>query len=120
MCGSVSMHYRTFLFFFISFHSFVDSTVDECSCAFAHGVDFIPASIYLSAVDAKLRTEMGAERMLAEVLEPLRSQYDYILLDTCPSLGVLTINALAAADEVIIATNPQLLEEFRKNNSIKN
>lgn len=84
------------------------------------GVDFIPASIYLSAVDAKLRTEMGAERMLAEVLEPLRSQYDYILLDTCPSLGVPTINALAAADEVIIATNPQLLEEFRKNNSIKN
>lgn len=73
------------------------------------GVDFIPASIYLSAVDAKLRTEMGAERMLAEVLEPLRSQYDYILIDTCPSLGILTINALAAADEVIIVANPQLL-----------
>ena len=73
------------------------------------GVDFIPASIYLSAVDAKLRTEMGAERMLAEVLEPLKSQYDYILIDTCPSLGILTINALAAADEVMITANPQLL-----------
>ena len=73
------------------------------------GVDFIPASIYLSAVDAKLRMEMGAERMLAELLEPLRSQYDYILIDTCPFLGILTINALAAADEVIIAVNPQLL-----------
>lgn len=73
------------------------------------GVDFIPASIYLSAVDAKLRMEMGAERMLAELLEPLRSKYDYILIDTCPSLGILTINALAAADEVIIAVNPQLL-----------
>lgn len=73
------------------------------------GVDFIPASIYLSAVDAKLRTEMGAERMLAEVLEPLKSQYDYILIDTCPSLGILTINALAAADDVIITANPQLL-----------
>lgn len=73
------------------------------------GVDFIPASIYLSAVDAKLRMEMGAEKMLAELLEPLRSQYDYILIDTCPSLGILTINALAAADEVIIAVNPQLL-----------
>lgn len=73
------------------------------------GVDFIPASIYLSAVDAKLRMEMGAESMLAELLEPLRSQYDYILIDTCPSLGILTINALAAADEVIIAVNPQLL-----------
>ena len=64
---------------------------------------------YLSAVDAKLRMEMGAERMLAELLEPLRSKYDYILIDTCPSLGILTINALAAADEVIIAVNPQLL-----------
>lgn len=73
------------------------------------GVGFIPASIYLSAVDAKLRTEMGAERMLVEVLEPLRNQYDYILIDTCPSLGILTINALAAADEVMITANPQLL-----------
>lgn len=73
------------------------------------GVDFIPSSIYLSVVDAKLRLEMGAERMLAEVLEPLRDKYDYILIDTCPSLGMLTINALAAADEVIITVNPQLL-----------
>lgn len=73
------------------------------------GVDFIPVSIYLSATGAKPRTEVGAERMLAEVLEPLRSQYDYILTDTCPSLGILTINALAAADEVIITANPQLL-----------
>lgn len=69
------------------------------------GVDFIPASIYLSAVDAKLRMEMGAERMLAELLEPLRNQYDYILIDTCPSLGILTINALAAADEVIVSAD---------------
>ena len=72
------------------------------------GVDYIPSSIYLSVVDAKFRTEMGAERMLAEVLEPLRSRYDYILIDTCPALGMLTINALAA-DEVIITVNPQLL-----------
>lgn len=73
------------------------------------GVDYIPSSIYLSVVDAKLRTEMGAERMLAEVLEPLKSRYDYIMIDTCPSLGMLTINALATADEVIITVNPQLL-----------
>jgi chromosome partitioning protein len=73
------------------------------------GVDFIPSSIYLSVVDAKLRLEMGAERMLAEVLERVRDHYDYILIDTCPSLGILTINALTAADEVIITVNPQLL-----------
>lgn len=74
-----------------------------------NGVDFIPSSMVLSAVDAKLRIEMGAERILAGILEPLRDRYDYILIDTCPSLGALTINALAVADEVIIAANPQLL-----------
>lgn len=73
-----------------------------------NGVDFIPSSILLSAVDSKLRLEMGAEKMLAQILEPLRSSYDYILIDTSPSLGALTINALAAADEVIITVNPQL------------
>lgn len=74
-----------------------------------NGVDFIPSSMVLSALDAKLRMEMGAERMLANILEPLCDRYDYIIVDTCPSLGALTINALAAADEVIIAANPQLL-----------
>ena len=52
---------------------------------------------------------MGAEGMLSRILEPLRESYDFILIDTCPSLGALTINALAAADEVIITVNPQLL-----------
>ena len=74
-----------------------------------NGVDFIPASIGLSAVEAKLRLEMGTEKMLSSILEPLRGNYDYILIDTCPSLGALTINAMAATDEVIVAVNPQLL-----------
>lgn len=82
-----------------------------------NGVDFIPSSKVLSAVDAKLRLEMGAEKILACILEPLKGAYDYILIDTCPSLNTLTINALAAADEVIIAANPQFwamvgLEDF--------
>lgn len=47
--------------------------------------------------------------MLAGILEPLKEKYDAIILDTCPALGALTINALAAADEVIITVNPQLL-----------
>ena len=84
-----------------------------------NGVDFIPASMVLSAVDAKLRLEMGAERMLANILDPLRDAYDYIIIDTCPALGALTINALAAADSVVITVNPQLLamkglQEFLK------
>lgn len=74
-----------------------------------NGVDIIPSSIQLSAVDAKLRLEMGTEKMLAAILEPLRDDYDFILIDTCPSLGALNINAMAAADEVIVTVNPQLL-----------
>ena len=84
-----------------------------------NGVDFISSSMVLSAVDSKLRLEMGAEKMLSEILEPLREDYDYILIDTSPSLGALTINAMSAADEVIITVNPQLLammglQEFLK------
>ena len=74
-----------------------------------NSVDFISSSMMLSAVDSKLRMEMGSEKMLTGILEPLRGLYDYIIVDTCPSLGTLTINALTAADEVIIAVNPQLL-----------
>lgn len=58
--------------------------VPECLKAFIQskdGVDFISSSIYLSVVDAKLRTEMGAERMLAEALEPIKDRYDYVLID---------------------------------------
>ena len=74
-----------------------------------NGVDFIPASINLSAVEAKLRLEMGTERMLSVILEPLKDDYDYVLIDTAPSLGALNINAMVASDEVIVTVNPQLL-----------
>lgn len=47
--------------------------------------------------------------MLSNILDPLRDLYDYLIIDTCPALGALTINALAAADGVVITVNPQLL-----------
>ena len=72
-------------------------------------MEFVPSSIELSLVDAKLRLELGAETMLSELLKGLKAQYDFILIDTCPSLGSLTINALVAADEVIVPVNAQLL-----------
>ena len=84
-----------------------------------NGVDFIPSSMVLSAVDAKLRLEMGAERMLANIIEPLRDSYDYLIIDTCPALGALTINALAAADGVVITVNPQLLAMMRLQDFLK-
>lgn len=74
-----------------------------------NGVDFIPSSLALSAVDAKLSLEMGAEKMLEGILNPFRDRYDWILIDTCPARGALTINAMAAADEVIVTVKPQLL-----------
>lgn len=53
-----------------------------------------------------MRLEMGAEKMLSNILEPLRDSYDYVVIDTCPTLGALTINALAAVDGVVITVNP--------------
>lgn len=75
----------------------------------SNGIDFIASTIGLSVVDAKLRMEMGSETMLKDILATLKDRYDIILIDTCPSLGTLTINALAASDKVIIPADPELL-----------
>ena len=66
------------------------------------GVDLLPANIELSGLEVTLVNTMSRETVLREYLSSIRDQYDEILLDCCPSLGMLTINALAAADEVII------------------
>jgi len=71
-------------------------------------LDIIPCNINLAVTEVNLRDEMGGERTLSELLEPLRPDYDYIIIDTNPYLGLLTINALAACDEVIIPVSPQL------------
>lgn len=84
-----------------------------------NGVDFILSSMVLSAVDAKLRLEMGAEKMLSNILDPLRESYDYLIIDTCPALGALTINALVASDGVVITVNPQLLAMMGLQNFLK-
>lgn len=68
----------------------------------AEGVDLLPANIELSGLEVTLVNTMSRETILREYLNSIRDQYDVILLDCCPSLGMLTINALAAADEVLI------------------
>ena len=65
-------------------------------------IDVIPANIDLSAAEVQLVTEVGREQILANVLRPLRPEYDVIGIDCQPSLGLLTVNALTAADGVII------------------
>ena len=61
----------------------------------------IPASKALAGADAFI-TDTGKEYRLKEALEPIRGEYDYIIIDTPPALGILTINALTACDSVII------------------
>ena len=66
------------------------------------GLDIIPANIDLSAAEIQLVTEVGREQALAATIRPLRQEYDAIIIDCQPSLGLLTVNALTAADGVII------------------
>lgn len=66
------------------------------------GLDIIPANIDLSAAEVQLVTEVGREQILASVLRPIINEYDAIIIDCQPSLGLLTVNALTAADGVII------------------
>ncbi|MFD0705099.1 ParA family protein [Alloscardovia venturai] len=65
-------------------------------------LDVIPANIDLSAAEVQLVTEVGREQVLASVLRKVKDEYDLILIDCQPSLGLLTVNALTAADGVII------------------
>ena len=75
-----------------------------------HGnkLDIIPSNINLSVTELNLRDELGGEKTLSSLLEPLRKSYNYIIIDTNPYLGLLTINALAACDSVVIPVSPQL------------
>ena len=75
---------------------------DEGIIHHEEGVDLLPANIDLAAMEVTLVNIMSRETILREYLNTVRDQYDVILLDCCPSLGMLTINALSAADTVII------------------
>ena len=67
-----------------------------------NNIDLIPADIGLSAVEVSLVNAMSRELILRSFTESVRDRYDYILIDCMPSLGVLTVNALACADSVLI------------------
>ena len=71
------------------------------------GIDLIPANIELSGMEVSLVNIMSRELVLKQYIERMREEYDYILIDCMPSLGMLTINALSAADSVLIPVQPQ-------------
>ena len=73
------------------------------------GMDLIPSNKLLAGMDMSLFTVEDREKVLKEYLELLKDEYDYILIDCMPSLGMLTINALAASDEVLIPVEASYL-----------
>ena len=75
----------------------------------AEGVDLIPADIELAGLEVSLVNCMNREKMLKQVLDSAKHEYDFILLDCTPSLGMLTVNALAAADTTLIPVQAQYL-----------
>ncbi|MEY2635228.1 MAG: hypothetical protein RIS75_1168 [Actinomycetota bacterium] len=66
------------------------------------GVDLLPAGIDLSSAEIQLVNEVGRERTLERALAPLLNDYDYVLIDCLPSLGLLAINALATSSAIVI------------------
>lgn len=68
----------------------------------AEGVDLMPGNIELSVLEVSLMNVMSRERVLCEYISIIREHYDYILIDCMPSLGMITLNALACADSVLI------------------
>ena len=75
----------------------------------AEGIDLIPANISLAGLEVALVNTMNRERILKQFLEPVKGNYDYVLLDCMPSLGMLTVNALAAADAALVPVQSNYL-----------
>ena len=73
------------------------------------GFDLVPSSIMLSGTEVSLVNAMSREKVLKQYLDTVRKDYDFILLDCMPSLGMLTVNALAAADQAIIPVQASYL-----------
>ena len=86
-----------------------ENDFDTCIKHHSENMDLIPSDIQLSSIEMTLVGAMSREYTMKNCIRELREKYDYILIDTQPSLGMLTINALASADKVIIPLQPQYL-----------
>ncbi len=73
------------------------------------GVDVLPASILLSDIEIKLVSAMSREYILRTIIDEIKEDYDFVLLDAMPSLGLMTLNVLASCDTVLIPATPEYL-----------
>lgn len=83
--------------------------VRSCIRHHAEGVDYLPANIELASVDVSMINTMSREYILSGVIAQIKDEYDFILIDCMPSLGMLTVNALAAADSILIPVETKFL-----------
>ena len=73
------------------------------------GLSVVPSTLDLSGAEVELSGEAGREYILKELIDPIKKQYDYVIIDSPPSLGLLTINSFTASDEVFIPLQAQYL-----------
>lgn len=74
----------------------------------SYGYDLLPATLDLAAAELELAGKIGRESLLADALAPVAGTYDFIIIDSPPNLGLFTINALCAADEVLVPLSPSV------------
>ena len=92
--------------------SIFDSLVNGVPLPVKHireNLDLVPSSLEMASAEIALTNLLARERLLSNLLEPVRKDYDYILIDCPPSLGLLTLNALTSADFLIIPVQAQFL-----------
>lgn len=90
----------------------IDDNEITHECGLLHmeeGFDLMPANIDLSGIEIRLINAMSRERVLKTYVDMQREHYDYILIDCAPSLGMLTVNALTAADSLVVPVQPHFL-----------
>ncbi|MCB0573401.1 MAG: ParA family protein [Saprospiraceae bacterium] len=75
----------------------------------ANGMDILPASLELSAAELELVSVYGRENLLNTILEPVLNNYEYIIIDCPPSIGMLTVNALVASDYILMPMQAEFL-----------
>ncbi|MCL4164660.1 UNVERIFIED_CONTAM: hypothetical protein GTU68_054888 [Idotea baltica] len=85
------------------------NTITEAIVKRSKNLDVVPSSLFLSAADLELGGMVGRELILKKALENVKSQYDCILIDCPPALGLLSLNALAAVEQVIIPVQSEYL-----------